>query len=445
MDKEKIKFIVIGLIIFYLIQWFAPNKPIYFASYGIIIYFSYLATKSVIRSIVYTLILSFFSETSLAASLFKLEPDIGSGYFISALTILSFLLLIASFGKTKSTIHWTDWIALGFLLWNVVLFFLQPHSNSLFGILTLGEMTITYFLLRSTLDVNDLKVIPLLLSSMLIFQSIVASIQFLTQGNVGILAESANVDFPFGLTATEEEELFRSSGASYHANTLAMLLIILIPYLYSFKSTFTNIIKFVWIFVLFTTYSRIAWLIGGAEFLYLNISSMAFILKKKINIFLFMIFFIALIIINPLFLIRLETVPEALNEQGSWGVRMKTYQEAWHLFSRSPFTGVGANMYLTSIIDDPVTDLYQQGQVSVFKKIHNFFFEILTDNGIIGISIMSVFLIAVLKRTINDKYKIVFYAKTAMISFLIFVQFHPLFLTPQMRFIYLLSAIMLVK
>ena len=36
MDKEKIKFIVIGLIIFYLIQWFAPNKPIYFASYVII-------------------------------------------------------------------------------------------------------------------------------------------------------------------------------------------------------------------------------------------------------------------------------------------------------------------------------------------------------------------------------------------------------------------------
>ena len=306
-------------------------------------------------------------------------------------------------------------------------------------------MTITYFLLRSTLDVNDLKVIPLLLSSMLIFQSIVASIQFLTQGNVGILAESANVDFPFGLTATEEEELFRSSGASYHANTLAMLLIILIPYLYSFKSTFTNIIKFVWIFVLFTTYSRIAWLIGGAEFLYLNISSMAFILKKKINIFLFMIFFIALIIINPLFLIRLETVPEALNEQGSWGVRIKTYQEAWHLFSQSPFTGVGANMYLASILDDPVTDLYQQGQVNVFKKIHNFFLEILAENGIIGLSIILIFLTGVLRMTGREKFKMVYYAKFAMISFLIFVQFHPLFLTPQMRLIYLLSAIMVIR
>src|SRR3989338_9647599 len=196
-------FFITGLILFYLLQWLSPSKPVYYASYGILFLFCNLAFKSIFRSLTYTLILSFFSETSLAASLFKLEPDIGSGYFISALTILSFLLLIASFGKTKSTIHWTDWIALGFLLWNVVLFFLQPHSNSLFGILTLGEMTITYFLLRSTLDVNDLKVIPLLLSSMLIFQSIVASIQFLTQGNVGILAESANVDFPFGLTATE--------------------------------------------------------------------------------------------------------------------------------------------------------------------------------------------------------------------------------------------------
>ena len=389
--------------------------------------------------------MSFFSETSIAASLFKLEPDIGSGYFISPFSAVSFLMLPVMFYKTKSVFHWPDFMPLFFLLWNVFLFFLNPHSNSLFGILILGEMTVAYFLLRNFLQMDDLKVLPLLFSSMLIFQSFIALLQFLFHGNIGILVETTNIDFPFGLTASEEEGLFRSSGATYHANTLAMILIILYPYLYHFKSIFFSTMKFVWIFVLFSTFSRIAWLIGGAEFIYLNISSLALILKKKFNIFLFMIFFITLFMFNPLFLIRMENVPEALNEQGSWGVRMKTYKEAWHLFSQSPIIGVGANMYLTSIIDDPVTDLYQQGQVSVFKKIHNFFFEILTDNGIIGISIMSVFLIAVLKRTINDKYKIVFYAKTAMISFLIFVQFHPLFLTPQMRFIYLLSAIMLVK
>lgn len=452
MVNGKKKFFIIAFVIFYLLQWLAPNKPIYFASYGVLVFFFYLATKNLNRSLAYTLILSIFSETSIAASLFKLDPDIISGYFISPFTIVSLALLFITIRQNINLIRNADFLAVGFLFWNFILFLLRPHPNSLFGIMTLGEITLAYLLLRNILQKRDLYYIPYLLSSILIFQTLVGLVQFITGGNVGILAESINIDFPYGLTASEEEVLYRVSGIATHANTFAMFLMIAIPYAYFFRHVLSKVLIITWSVVLFLTYSRLAWVIGFFEIIALSLMHFRVRMVTKLSLLILTVLSIMLVIIvSPLLLIRLETIPEALEENGSLGIRIKTYQEAWHQLSQFPILGVGLNMYLKNFVEDPVTDLFKFGQVSPYQKIHNFFLEVATESGIVGFLIFLGFILGVWKsanqiKSENKKFqKIIGYTKIAFISYLAFVMFHPVFLTPQMRIIYLLSAIMLIR
>lgn len=450
MDRLNIKIIISGLAFFYFVQFFAPNKPVYFLSYLIFAFYAYKATGNLIRSLVYTLIISFFSDTNIAASLFKLDPDIGSGYYLSPLTLCTVMLLIASIRKLTTKISWIDITAILILFWNVFLFLLNPNPNSLYGILTLGEMIIAFFLLRNNLKSYDLKVLPLIFSSMLLFQSAVSVIQFITHGNIGILAETSNFDYPFGLATDEEAELFRSSGTAYHANALVMFLIILLPYIFYYQTIISNALKIIWIFVLFSTFARVGWLMGLLEFLYLSLPDFKTRIRFKINYtVLFVISLIIAIIIFPLFLVRLETLPEAFSENGSWGFRFKTYNQAIYQIGKSPLLGSGPNMYLTNFLEDPQTDLYEDGKVNVFEKVHNFFLEVFLDNGIIGLILMAFFLYRIYKypgNLINSKKnKIQIFSKIAFITLIIFVQVHPIFLSPQMRLIYLLSAIIMVR
>jgi len=444
--KAVNKYFFIGLILFYLLQWFSPNKPIYFASYALLAFFFYLASKDIVRSLAYTLILSLFSETTFASSLFKLDPDIGAGYFITPFTVVTFLLLVSSIRRTTVAVSSIDWLAVAFLLWNSFLFFLRPHPNTLYGIMSLGEMTIAFLLLRISLGKKDLFVLPVLLVSMLLFQLAVGLVQFLAGGNIGLLAESVSIEFPFGLTAIEEEQLYRISGISGHPNMFAVSLLTLVPYLFLYRNWIFQIVKFLWVIVIFATYSRLAWVIGAAQFLYLALTQKSAGRIKLFSAGIIAVISLAIfIIISPSLFTRFETIPEAFDEYGSVGIRKKSAAEAWNLFVQSPLIGVGPNMFLAASSESPVTDLFRFGQFSPSQKIHNLFLEIAAETGIVGLLIFLSFVSGVLylTRKVNSKVQVL--TRIAFIGYLIFAQFHPLFLIPQLRILYLLSAIMMIR
>lgn len=355
------------------------------------------------------------------------------------------MLLAVSFNRNANSVKRIDVFAVLFLLWNAFLLFIRPHPNSLFGVLSLGEMTVAYLLLRNNLKKEDLNSIPILLSSMLVFQLTVGVLQFITGGTVGILAESVSIEYPYGLTAVEEEQLFRVSGTAGHANMFAVSLIALVPYLFSFRSTVVQVIKIVWGLVLFATFSRLAWVVAGFEFIFLSVAQIDIrhIINKRSGLIISLLFSI-LIFSSPYFLLRIETIPEAFDEYGSLGIRLKSYQEAWNQIVQHPFSGVGPNMFLTFAAEDPVTDIWRLGRLTPANKIHNLFLEIFTETGFVGMFIFISFIITAW-RSANYKHKVAILTKVGFISYLIFTLFHPMFLIPQMRVLFLLSAIMLIR
>ena len=260
----KKKYFYLGLIIFYFLITLVPNKLVYFSAYFISTFFFYLATKNIRVSLLYSLILSLFSDVGLASSWFLMEPkelNLGSGYMITPTTILLFLLLVFSFTKKPKSFHVADIFVLFLFLWSVINFLLFPYSNVLYGILSLGEIVLLYYFLRIHLTKNLFVSVGYLFISMLFFQTFLGTLQLFLRRPVGLLIEAVTFANPFGVTASENENLFRLTGTFGHPNFFASFLLISLPFLFfsPVKNKLFTILKFLALTALFFTYSRAAW------------------------------------------------------------------------------------------------------------------------------------------------------------------------------------------
>lgn len=450
------KYFILTLLLFYFIIFFSPNKIIYFGAYFISTFMFYLASKNIRLSLLYSLILSFFSDVGLAGSLFLMEPkelNLGSGLWISPTTILALILLPMSLRKKIQSVKKTDLFVIIFLVWNIFVFLNHPYTNVLYGIIKLGEILLTYNILRIYISKEALPNISFLLISILFFQSLLGGLQFLFQRNLGILLESSNLAYPFGLATVEERSLFRISGTFGHANMFAVVIITLLPFLFIYNNYLIDFIKIIAAVILVFTYSRSAWMIGFPLFILLsfkNIKNFFYTtLKHKFIIKLASIILIVLLLF-PILLIRFNTTYQAFDEYGSFGVRVKIYQEAFNLIKQNPLFGVGINRFQQVASENPITDIFQVTKYSAGTRVHNLFLELATEIGIIGLLIFLIFIYTVMKYYLNNKANIskkVLAVKTAsfygLIVLFLISMFHPFYLIIQFRLFFLLSAIIL--
>ncbi len=454
--KINRQFFLLGLLIYYIISFLAPNKPIYFFSYFISTLFFYLSTKNLQTSLLYSLILSLFSEIGFGGSLFLMEPQSlnqGSGWWISPTTLLLLCLLMLSLHKKIKKIHIADVLALIFFFWTTILILFIPNTNVLYGIVSLGELILVYILFRIYLTIDNFELLNKILISMLVFQSIIAAIQFLLQRPIGILSESVLFLNPFGLTTPEESNIFRVTGTFSHPNNFAAVLLSITPFLFLTKFKNKNLRYFfiLPVTVIFFTYSRAAWLIFAiiAGLIIIRSNYFQDLGKKFLSLkTIFIVFVLAvgvLIFLQPYISKRMQSVSLALSEFGSWGVRIKLTQEALSIISQYPLTGVGLNRSVEAYVASPVTDIVEVLGNYKYYKIHNTFLEIAAESGIPGFILFSLFLVFVFKHYFQLKNKSNFQkaAFYGLIGLIGMSMFNPFFHSSQFRLFFLLSAVIL--
>lgn len=446
----------LGLVIFYLLSFFSPNKIIYFSTYFVSTCFFYLSTKNIRLSLLFSLILSLFSDAGLGGSLFLMEPqdiNLGSGWWFSPTTLLLLCLLPLSLRNKIKKIYPADVMIFLFFLWNTILLFFFPNLNVLYGIVSLGELMIAYILLRIYLSAENFEPLKEVFISMLIFQSVVGIVQLILQRPIGILSEASLFMNPYGLTTPEESNIFRVIGTFSHPNNFAAVLLSIIPFLFftKFKNKVLRYLFILPLIVLFFTYSRAAWLIFAIISGFIIIRSNIFqdrrrkLLSLKTILIVFILVVGSLIILHPYISKRMQSVSLALSEFGSWGVRIKLTHEAFSMMSQYPLTGVGLNRSVEAYVSSPVTDLVDKLGNYKYYKIHNMFLEIAAETGIPGFILFTLFLVFVFKhyfqlKNKSDFHKAAFYGLLGLIGI---SMFNPFFHSSQFRLFFLLAAIIL--
>lgn len=454
MLKRENSYFIVGLVIFYLLLFLSPFKILYFASYFVAAFFFYKATNDIQKSLLYSLILSLFSDFGLAKSLFMMQPEefnLGPGYSISPMTAFILCLLPFTFIRKMKTIQKSDVFVVLFFASTLISFYFFPYTNVLFGIISLGEVILLYFILRTHFIEKDFKNISVLLISLMIFQTVLGGIQFLFQQPVGQIAEQIITNNPYGLVTREDQTLFRVSGTFAHPNFLASFILLSSPFILLFPSSniYLNIFKILAIIILIFTYSRAAWVIFALVILLMLVTKLIrFKIPESIPLWWYSIpiaFTIIFIILTPYLNARLNSFPDAFEEGGSMDVRFKLLEEGISLVTQYPFTGVGLNRSREEYISSPVTDYFEKYPPVRFTGIHNTPLEIASETGIPGLLFFVMFLFFVFKNYFeNDKTYLKNAAFIGLLGLIGISMFNPFFHTSQFRIFFLLSAIILV-
>ncbi len=452
--KKRNSYFILGLIIFYLLSFFSFSRIIYLSSYFIAAFFFYKSTNNIQKSLLYTLILSLFSDFGFAKSIFMMQPEeynLGPGWFISPMTAFILILLPLSIIKKLNSFKLADLFVLLFFISTFVSFYFFPYTNVLFGIISLGEVILAYFILRTQLSEDDSKIISKLLISLAIFQIILSGFQFLLQRPLGQIAEGIITNNPYGLVTREDTNLFRVSGTFAHPNFLASFILVTYPFilLYPLSNLLLNLLKILSMIVLFFTYSRAAWIIFFIiGILFIITKQIKIKIPKEVPLYYYGIL-VALtaifVIITPYLNARLNSFSMAFEEGGSMDVRFKLLEEGMNLVTQYPLIGVGLNRSREEYISSPYTDYFEKYPPVRFTGIHNTPLEMASEIGVPGLLFFILFLYYVFRHYLKSKKthlkNAAFFGLLGLIGI---SMFNPFFHTSQFRILFLLSAIILV-
>lgn len=313
-------------------------------------------------------------------------------------------------------------------------------------------MICLYYLLRVFLIKTDFKIIPRLFISMLLFQIFLSTLQILLGHNIGLLTEAATVTYPYGLTATEEENIFRVTASYAHANMYAVVLITILPFLFLYQNWFVYAIRVFWLINLLFTHARLAWFFGLLFFGYFTVREYLQNYRRKKLEYLIKIGGIisVIFVFLPFFIVRLFTIPQAIGDRGSFGFRIKLIQEAIHIINQSPIIGIGINRFQEVATANAQTDIFTFPlvEISQTSEIHNLFAEIATETGLPALLLFCLFLLSIYKYyfqfTRNKTFQYKKYALIGLTVLLIISQFHPVYLVNQFRLFFLFAALILV-
>lgn len=444
---------------------FPARIPAYFILLGLTVLLLYRARYSFSLSIFLCLVMTLPNEINLFGSITQntlmmpIQLQLGNGIIITPTTILLIVLLALSVVNSQIKIKLPDIAIFFFLLLSLPALYFFGNVNILYGIITLTELVLLYFLFRRYFRDGILsEVIEIFMFSMF-FQSCLGIMQFIHRGNIGLPSEMATISYPYGAVATENNDLFRSTGTFNHPNAFAVFLLTFFPFMLLFRGTS----KIRWLLLaipciaIILTESRLAFfvlaIVLGIYFYQNNKKRITAFNKKLLSYHTILagVMICAMVVLMPYIIARLDTVPMAFDQQGSMSMRFKMYQEGWQIIKNYPITGVGLRRSLEVYAANPYTDIFQNKTPTAFYNIHNLFIQIGAEMGLVSTFIFLIFILSViwisLKRTVKIKNgavkRIRFASLSGLLLWLVFALLHPLFLSDQMRYFFLLAAILL--
>lgn len=230
-----------------------------------------------------------------------------------------------------------------------------------------------------------------LVGVMLFWPSLLGLLQFAHQGSIGSLAyflgeRTFNISTPGIAKGVFGGRLFLRPYASFsHPNSLAGFLLtgwLVLVYVYKKDFFFKkpNIVRkiFLWLvtffvsFVVLISFSRLVWLTALMVFVF-------FLFVKNKKLVFFDLLGLVVVATGFLFPLILKLLADNFIHIESLYLRSRLWEEGWGFFKQSPFWGIGVGSFIPAMagIRLGITRSWLQ-------PIHNIYWLILVDNGIIG-------------------------------------------------------------
>lgn len=328
--------------------------------------------------------------------------------FTAKFMILVFLLLAVAFKrKIKISLERKDIFLFFSLFLGLISVSVSQNpilaATALFGIFLAIAL---YYLARYFLADRSLFLLTIYsLFTLVFFEGIWASLQFLLKRPLGRILELELAESPYGILAAEDIFQFRSSGTLVHPNTLAIFLGMLLPLIMTqlmvkkplIKNKILVLTSFLFgLFGLVFTMSRWAWVVSGFAlvglFYYLIRREKLKFSKKLVSIFL-----ILLVIFIPLSGRRILTSGEVFEgKYSTWQSRSKLVQEALVMIREKPLFGVGPGNFLPILAQNDVTGVAHY----FFAPVHNLYLLFASELGILALIAFLSFVFLSIKETI---------------------------------------------
>lgn len=356
--------------------------------------------------------------------------------------ILSFVFIISA--TKKFFISSTFFLFL--LLLSVGIYVsIQPLSGW-YGLLKVVEYTLLWNALLNFLrDKKDrITLFTFPLSFGIIFESILAIIQYIYQRSIGGIfyffgERTFSASTPgIANVSLNGQLILRPYGTLPHPNVLAAFLLFGLSILFFtffreknfFYKGYFLLVFLIGSAALFLSLSRSAIILWIFTILYLLIINLK--IKKNIRFFIAGIITLFLIIgfslISSHIAVRVENF--SLSDE-SVTQRVYLIARAWEMFKNSPFLGVGFDNYLINL-----SQILSSGPVLLLQPVHNIFFLILAETGIFCFFFCLLFFYKTIKRlmiAIQDSPRKELYLLGILfiLQFFILGQFDHYFLTLQ--------------
>lgn len=289
---------------------------------------------------------------------------------------------------------------------------IRPEISAVLSLFSVS-LLIFYWYLRSLADEKKslLRLTISIVCSILLFEALLASLQFLKRSILGVSIEAVNF-LPFDFATEAESFYYRSVGTFGHANGLADFLLILLfsllPSLFFDYRKNNQIVFFSFfsgILTLFLTLGRSAWSSFVVAFLlFLFVAEKRWKLRLKFVKIVPRIFFLSLPVVIPffvfIFLPRIINTFYSFEIYGAGYTRVEMIKEILKTIKEFPLFGIGLGM---DTLYSYRLSLLRQGSVFSYfpEAVHNGYLNHLVQTGIFSLTIYLVISFSFFKDLID--------------------------------------------
>ena len=362
------------------------------------------------------------------------------GYFVEFADVFLLwviaLLLLKKDVWNKEPVVSIDWLFIIFLLISLISTSLSSHQVfSFFYVWILVKHWLLFIVYRIAFRSKTLsKAVVQSVVLFCVFNSVLIIGQFFRQGSLGIPGEQVLKNSGIILFADEISSLPRPGGLYTSPNMAAALFLMVFPFLmsslYSHKTIFSNLYANLSLLIIVPaiifTGSRVVWIIlllqALATQIHMRSKKQPLTLSKTWK----SVCVAVLILISPLFIIRLTSLGETLTDpSGGFYYRVAHIKLALKIAQEHIF-GVGVNVFQYYIVEHFEPEAFFIDSTPA----HNLVAQLLANVGVLGLLVYTIILLKIFLRYLSV-YKNDIFGFNILLSFsgyLLACMFHPYWL-----------------
>lgn len=301
----------------------------------------------------------------------------------------------------KLKISWALLLIGGLLILNSLL--AANPAAAFYKLVKLTEFVLLgIYITKNRFSVNTFY---LLLSTSLVYSSLLAIFQFLNQGSLGgvfywLGERTFNAGTPGIALASWNDRLFLRPYATFsHPNAFAGFLVISLILMaklpitnyqfFKFSKPLRTVTVFLGIIALFLTFSRASWLVFGISLAAYGVWFLRKINGRFIGRWMVLAFIGSLIFLSTIKNLQAFTT---IQPESIW-LRQDLNRAALEMIKKSPILGVGLGNFLVRL-----PEFYQEkGQVRFLQPAHNLYLLIAAEAGLFGLIGLVCFLILTIR------------------------------------------------